>query len=89
MTYAQLRRECVKRNLLLDNCQDGLLLADLENNTVVISPEYCTLEAVEAYLDDVEPLEMTDEEADKALERIEERLQEQTEIIRQEAGGND
>ena len=81
MTFTQLRRECVKRNLWLEEYQGGFLVSDLETNAVAIPDPPNTLETVEAWIADIEPQKMSDDEVERAIEKIEER--------EQEAGGND
>lgn len=76
MTFAQLQHEAVKRGLWLSEDEQGHLLTDLNDNTVILNYEYCTLDAVWDYMRDMEPNGMTDEEAEEAMEKIAERLQE-------------
>lgn len=81
MTFAELQRESVKRGFYLGDYPQGYILIDLSSNTVAIGPEYCTLEAVKSYLADYEPGPMTDEQADTAMGKILERMQEATGAI--------
>ena len=78
--FAELRREAVKRDLWLEEYRGGYLLADIHTNAVALPyPETCTLDDVWDYLKDIEPLDMSDDDVEREIERMEERLQELTE----------